>query len=146
MLKQRIQEAMKSAMRGKDPSLGVIRLMLAGIKQKEVDERITLDDDQIMRLLNQMIKQRRDSKAQYQQAGRDDLVAQETVEIEAIQQFLPEPLSEARLTDLIQATIADLHASSIKDMGKVMGAIKAQVEGRADLKQVGETVKALLQN
>ena len=144
-LKDRIQEDMKAAMRAKDKSrLGAIRLILAAIKQREIDERIELDDTQMLGVLEKMIKQRRESLAQYQNAGRDDLAAQETFEIELIQSYLPAPLSEADLETLIANAITATGARSLRDMGKIMALIKDQAQGRADLAAVSARVKARL--
>ena len=142
-LKDRIQDDMKAAMRAKDKQrLGAIRLILAAIKQREVDERIDLNDVQTLAVLEKMIKQRRESLAQYQSAGREDLAAQESFEIELIQTYLPAPLSEADLDALIAHAIAATGAQSVRDMGKVMAAIKDQAQGRADMAAVSTRVKA----
>lgn len=145
MLKQQITDAMKAAMKGGDKArLGVVRLMLAAIKQREVDERIELDDTQVLAVLDKMVKQRRDSIQQYGDAGRDDLVAQEASEIEVIQEFLPAGLSEAEIIAIIEAAIAETGAESMRDMGKVMGIVKPKVQGRADVGQVSSLVKQKL--
>ena len=145
MLKQQITDAMKAAMKGGDKArLGVVRLMLAAIKQREVDERIELDDTQVLAVLDKMVKQRRDSIQQYGDAGRDDLVAQEASEIEVIQEFLPAGLSEAEIIAIIEAAIAETGAESMRDMGKVMGIVKPQVQGRADVGMVSGLVKQKL--
>lgn len=142
-LKDRIQEDMKTAMRAKDKQrLGAIRLMLAAIKQREVDERIELTDIQALAVLEKMIKQRRESLAHYQSAGRDDLAAQESFEIEIIHAYLPTPLSETDLDALIANAIAVTGAQSVRDMGKVMALIKDQAQGRADMAVVSAQVKA----
>ncbi len=142
-LKDRIQDDMKAAMRAKDKNrLGAIRLILAAIKQREIDERIELHDTQALGVLEKMIKQRRESLAQYQSAGRDDLAAQENFEIELIQSYLPAPLDEADLETLIVNAIATTGARSLRDMGKVMALIKDQAQGRADLATVSARVKA----
>ncbi|BAZ92841.1 hypothetical protein TspCOW1_23010 [Thiohalobacter sp. COW1] len=144
-LKARIQEDMKAAMRGGDkPRLAAIRLIMAAIKQREVDERIELDDAQVTAVLDKMLKQRRESIEQYQSAGRDELAAKEQQEIEVIQDYLPEPLSEAEIGQLIDEAIAASGASSIKDMGKVMGQLKPKLQGRADMGAVSGQVKAKL--
>ena len=124
------------------PRLGAIRLILAAIKQREVDERIELSDTQILAVLEKMLKQRRESLAQYQNAGRADLAAQEAFEIELIQSYLPAPLSEAELDALIGQAIATTGAQSVRDMGKVMALIRDQAQGRADLAAVSTRVKA----
>ncbi|MGB5670393.1 MAG: GatB/YqeY domain-containing protein [Sedimenticolaceae bacterium] len=145
MLKQQITDAMKAAMKGGDKArLGVVRLMLAAIKQREVDERIELDDSQVLAVLDKMVKQRRDSIKQYGDAGRDDLVAQEAVEIEIIQDFLPAGLSESEVAAIIEAAIAETGAESMRDMGKVMAIVKPQVQGRADVGMVSGLVKQKL--
>jgi uncharacterized protein len=142
-LKDRIQDDMKAAMRAKDKQrLGAIRLILAAIKQREVDERIELSDAQVLVVLEKMIKQRRESLAQYQSAGREDLAAQEAFEIELIQSYRPAPLSEADLDALIANAIAVTGAQSVRDMGKVMALIKDQAQGRADMAAVSARVKA----
>jgi hypothetical protein len=144
-LKARIQEDVKTAMRAHERErLSALRLVTAGIKQKEVDERIELNDEQVLAVLDKMVKQRRESLEQYEQAGREDLASRERFELELIQSYLPEPLDAAALTDLIRSTIADLGASSLRDMGPVMNALRGQVQGRADMKAVSEAVKAQL--
>ncbi len=144
-LKDNLQEDMKTAMRAGDkPRLAVIRLINAAIKQREVDERITLDDAQVTAVLDKMVKQRRESLGHYEQAGRDDLANQEKFEIEVIQHYLPEPLGEAELDALIDAAMAQTGAASIKDMGKVMGILKPQIQGRADMAAVSARIKARL--
>jgi uncharacterized protein YqeY len=144
-LKKRIQEDVKDAMRAKDkPRLATIRLITAAIKQREVDERIELDDTQVLVVLDKMCKQRRESISQFEQAGRDDLAAQEKAELELIQQYLPEQLSEAEINELIDAAMQDTAASSMKDMGKVMGQLKPKLQGRADMGAVSALIKARL--
>jgi uncharacterized protein YqeY len=144
-LKARIQDDMKSAMRaGEKERLGVIRLILAAIKQREVDERIQLDDTQVLGVLEKMVKQRRESITQFEAGGRADLVARETAELALLGGYLPEPLSEQELDQLVTATIAETGAASIKDMGKVMNALKAKVAGRADMAALGARIKARL--
>jgi len=141
-LKDRIQDDMKAAMRARDKQrLGAIRLILAAIKQREVDERIDLNESQTLAVLERMIKQRRESLAQYQSAGREDLAAQEAFEIELIQSYLPAPLSEAELDALIAHAITATGAQSVRDMGKVMAAIKEQAQGRVDMAEVSARVK-----
>ena len=141
-LKDRIQDDMKAAMRARDKQrLGAIRLILAAIKQREVDERIDLNESQTLAVLERMIKQRRESLAQYQSAGREDLAAQEAFEIELIQSYLPTPLSEAELDALIAHAIAATGAQSVRDMGKVMAAIKDQAQGRVDMAEVSTQIK-----
>jgi uncharacterized protein YqeY len=144
-LKDRIQDDMKTAMRAKDKNrLGAIRLILAAIKQREIDERIELNETQVLGVLEKMIKQRRESLAQYQNARRDDLAAQEAFEIELIQTYLPAPLSETDLETLIADAIAATGARTPRDMGKVMALIKEQAQGRADLAAVSARVKVRL--
>jgi hypothetical protein len=144
-LKARIQEDVKNAMRAQQrEQLAVLRLVTAAIKQKEVDERIDLDDTQVLAVLDKMAKQRRESLEQYRAAGRDDLADQEQFELDLIQTYLPEQLGEDELAELIRAAIADLGASSIRDMGPVMNALRTEVQGRADMKAVSQAVKAQL--
>lgn len=144
-LKLRIQEDMKTAMRAQEKErLGTIRMLMAAIKQREVDERITLDDTQIVAVLDKMIKQRRDSFSQFSAAGRTDLADKESREIEVLQSYMPQALSEAELTALITAVIAETGATSIKDLGKVMGLLKPQVQGRADMSVVSTELKKRL--
>jgi uncharacterized protein YqeY len=144
-LKGRIQEDVKSAMRAHERErLAALRLITAAIKQKEVDERIELGDEQVLAVLDKMVKQRRDSLEQYSQAGRDDLAAKEQFELDLIQSYLPEPLSEEQLDALIRSTIAELGASSVRDMGGVMAALRGQVQGRADMKAVSQAVRTQL--
>jgi uncharacterized protein YqeY len=145
MLKQQISDAMKAAMKGGDKArLGVIRLIMAAIKQREVDERIELDDSQVLAVLDKMVKQRRDSIEQYTAAGREELAAQEASEITVIQDFLPAALSEAEISAIIDAAIRESGAESVRDMGKVMALVKPQVQGRADVGQVSGLVKQKL--
>jgi uncharacterized protein YqeY len=144
-LKARIQDDMKSAMRaGEKERLSTIRLILAAIKQREVDERIQLDDTQVLAVLEKMVKQRRESITQFEAGGRADLVAKESAELALLATYLPEQLSAQELDQLIAATIADTGAASIKDMGKVMNALKAKVQGRADMGALGARIKARL--
>jgi uncharacterized protein YqeY len=144
-LKSRILEDVKTAMRAHErEQLGVLRLVTAAIKQKEVDERIDLNDEQVLAVLDKMAKQRRESIDQYEKAGRDDLVAVERYELDLIQTYLPEPLGEKELAALIQSTISESGASGIRDMGLVMNALRGQVQGRADMKAVSQAVKAQL--
>ena len=144
-LKERITDDMKSAMRAGDKErLGTIRLALAAIKQREVDERITLDDAQVLAVLDKMIKQRREAIAQFQTGGRADLVARETAEIGVLQGYLPAQMSEAELDELIAQSIAAAGATSVKDMGKVMALVKPKAQGRADLGAVSARIKQKL--
>ena len=144
-LKLRLTDDMKAAMKGGDKErLAVIRLVNAAIKQREVDERIQLDDAQVLSVLEKMIKQRRDSVSQYESAGREDLAAQERFEIEVIQTYMPQALGETEIDALIEAAIAETGASSGRDMGKVVGALKPKVAGRADMGAVSARIKARL--
>ena len=141
-LKARIQDDVKNAMRSRDrESLAALRLITAAIKQKEVDERIELNDEQVLAVLDKMVKQRRESLEQFEKAGREDLAEKERFELGLIQDYLPEPLGEDELAALIQSTIDGLGASSIRDMGQVMSALRGQVQGRADMKAVSQAVK-----
>ncbi|OYW62584.1 MAG: glutamyl-tRNA amidotransferase [Hydrogenophilales bacterium 12-64-13] len=144
-LKSRVTDDMKDAMRAKDSArLGTIRLLLAAIKQKEVDERIELDDAMISSIVEKLIKQRKDSISQFQTAGRDDLVAVEQAELVVLQAYLPEQLSSAEVEAAVTAAIAESGATSAKDMGKVMGLLKARLAGRADMGQVSTLIKTQL--
>jgi uncharacterized protein len=144
-LKVSIQDAMKVAMRAKDKArLGVIRLMLAAIKQREVDERIELSDQQVIAILEKMIKQRKDSISQYTAGGRPELAEVEAQEIVVIQDFMPALLSADEVQKLLEEAISSASASSIRDMGKVMGILRSQVQGRADMSQVSAMVKERL--
>jgi len=144
-LKERITEDMKTAMRsGEKDRLAVIRLLQAAIKQREVDERITLDDAQITSVLEKMIKQRKESIVAFEKGARADLVAKETAEITVLQPYLPAQLSDADLDALITEAIASTGATSIKDMGKVMGVVKGKAAGKADMGAVGARIKAKL--
>jgi uncharacterized protein YqeY len=136
---------MKAAMRsGEKERLGVIRMVTAAIKQREVDERVTLDDGQVLSVLEKMIKQRKESVAQFEAGNRPDLVAKETAEITLLQGYLPAPLSEAEVDALVSEAITATGAASVKDMGKVMGIIKGKAQGRADMALVGAKIKAKL--
>jgi len=144
-MQDRLKDEMKQAMRNREKKrLGVIRLIMAAIKQKQVDERITLDDGQVIAVLDKMLKQRRESIRQYREAGREELAAIEEAEILVIQDFLPQALTEDEIATMIQAAIADCSASSIKDMGKVMGVLKPAMQGRADMSVVSVKIKELL--
>jgi len=144
-LKAQIQEDVKSAMRARDQKrLTALRLITAAIKQVEIDKRIEMDDQAVLAVLDKMVKQRRDSLEQYQNAGRDDLAAQEEFELELISVYLPEALGDDELAALIRQTVADTGASSIRDMGMVMNKLREQVQGRADMKAVSNAVKAQL--
>ena len=144
-LKARIQEDMKSAMRaGEKDKLANIRMVMAAIKQREVDERIELDDTQVLSVIDKMVKQRRESIVQFTAGGRADLVAKEEAELFLLGAYLPVPLTDTEVDALISETIATTGAASIKDMGKVMAAIKARAAGRADMGTVGARIKARL--
>jgi len=144
-LKDKITADMKDAMRAKDKdTLGAIRLIQAAIKQREVDERIELDDSQVLAILDKMVKQRRDSITQYRDAGREELAAREEAEISIIQNYLPAALSEAEIDALIEEAISSSGAQSMQDMGKVMGQLKPKLQGRADIGEVSARIKARL--
>jgi len=144
-IKQRISDDVKAAMRAREKDkLAALRLISAAIKQKEVDERVELDDTGTLAVLDKLAKQHRDSIAQYEQAGRSDLVEQENFELDVVQEYLPQPLSEEELTALVQAAVAEAGASAMQDMGKVMGLLKPKVQGRADMGRVSALVKAQL--
>lgn len=144
-LKQRIDADMKTAMREKDKDrLGTIRLILAAIKQREVDERITLDDTQVLAILDKMVKQRRDSIEQFRAAGREELAVKEEAELAVIQGYMPAALSDAELDTLIAEAVAASGAKTMQEMGKVMGLLKAKVQGRADMGAVSAKIKARL--
>jgi len=141
-LKARLNEDVKTALRARDKArLGVLRMTLAAIKQREVDERIELDDAQVTAVIEKMIKQRRDSIAQYQQAGREELAAREQAEIDVIQAYLPEALPEEEVAALIEQAIAATGAAGMRDMGKVMGQRKAKLQERADMGAVSAMIK-----
>jgi uncharacterized protein YqeY len=145
VLKAQIIDDMKAAMKsGEKARLGVIRLITAAIKQREVDERIELDDEQVLIVLDKMVKQRRDSIQQYTDAGREDLAVIEQAEVEIIQAYLPAALSEDEIVAIVEAAIAQTGASSMADMGKVMGIVKPQVQGRGDMGAVSGIVKQKL--
>ena len=136
-----LKEEQKSAMRAKDKArLGTIRLALAAIKQREVDERITLTDDDIIAVLTKMVKQRRDSVAQFESAGRQDLADAEKVEITVLEEFMPQPLTEEEVAALVDSAITESEAAGMQDMGKVMGVLKPQIQGRADMGKVSGLV------
>jgi uncharacterized protein len=144
-LKDRITEDMKNAMRAKDaPRLSTIRLLLAAIKQREVDERKDLADAEVVSVIEKMMKQRRDSIAQYTSANRQDLADAETFELNLLAAYLPKQLSDAEITDAVDGALAQTGAKSAADMGKVMGALKAKLAGRADMAKVSALVKAKL--
>ena len=144
-LKDRITEDMKTAMRaGEKERLATIRLILSAIKQREVDERITLDDSQVLATIEKMVKQRKEAITQFEAGGRADLVAKETAEIAILQTYLPAQMSDADIDGLIAEAIASTGAASIKDMGKVMAAVKAKAQGRADMGAVSARIKQKL--
>lgn len=144
-LKEQITADMKDAMRARESArLGVIRLLQAAIKQREVDERIELDDAAVIAVIEKMIKQRRESVQQYGDAGRQELVDQELAEIAILEPYLPEQLSAEEVAAAVQAAIAESGASEMKDMGKVMGILKPRLQGQADMGQVSAQVKAQL--
>ncbi|HEU4665839.1 MAG TPA: GatB/YqeY domain-containing protein [Dokdonella sp.] len=144
-LKQQLTDDMKAAMKGGDKErLGVIRLVNAAIKQREVDERIVLDDAQVLAVLEKMLKQRKDSVAQYEGAGREDLAAVERYEMGVIEAYMPAKMSADEIDAIVTKAIADAGATSAKDMGKVVGLVKPQVAGRADMGQVSALVKRKL--
>lgn len=142
---EQLKDAMKVAMRAKDkPRLGTIRMALAAIKQVEVDTHTTPDDAEVTKLLTKLVKQRRDAIKQYEEAGRQDLADAEAAEVVVLQEFLPQQLTEAELEAIITKAIADSGASSMKEMGKVMGLLQSQVQGRADMAVVSKMLKAQL--
>ncbi|TRX03622.1 GatB/YqeY domain-containing protein [Candidatus Methylobacter oryzae] len=145
LLTDRIKEEMKVAMKGGDKArLGVIRLILAAIKQVEVDERAVLDNERVIQVLDKMLKQRRESIRQYIEAGRQDLADIEEAEVPVIQEFLPQALTEAEIDSMVQDAVAESGAESVKDMGKVMALLKAKMQGRADMSEVSAKIKAAL--
>ena len=144
-LKERITQEMKDAMRsGEKDRLGYIRMLQAAIKQREVDERITLDDTQVLAVIEKMIKQRREAIAQFEAGGRADLAAKELAEVALLQTYMPEPLSQAEVEGLVAAAIAETGAASVKDMGKVMALVKTRAAGRADMSAVSAIIKSKL--
>ena len=141
-IKQTISEDMKTFMRAKDTaSLGAVRLLHASIKQKEVDERIELSDDQVLTVIQKMLKQRKDSIEAYQKANRQDLIDQEQLEIDVLTKYMPEPLTDGEVRTIIDEVIAEVNATDMKDMGKVVGVLKSKIAGRADMGQVSKTVR-----
>jgi uncharacterized protein YqeY len=144
-LKQRITDDMKAAMKAKDKErLSTVRLILAAIKQQEVDKQAELDETAIIAVLDKMVKQRKDSITQYEEAGRDELAAIEKQELEIIQVYLPQPLSDEEVNALLEQAISDIGASSMQDMGKVMAQLKPQVQGRTDMGKLSGLVKSKL--
>ncbi len=145
VLKSRLQDDMKTAMKAQDkPRLAVIRLILAAVKQREVDERIQLDDQQILAVLDKMIKQRQESVRQYASAGRADLATAEQAEITVIQTYLPAALTPEQVADIIQQALSETGATAMCDMGRVMALIKPQAQGRADMTQISQAVRTHL--
>ena len=143
--KDRLQDDVKAALKAGDRTrLGVLRMVMAAIKQREVDSRETLDDAAVLSILEKMVKQRHDAIAQFERGGRSDLVAKETAEIDVIRAYLPEPLDEAAVTALIEAAISDSGAAAPSDMGRVMAEIKKNAAGRVDMGQVSQLVRARL--
>ncbi|CAG9174964.1 putative protein YqeY [Cupriavidus laharis] len=144
-LKAQISDDMKAAMRARETErLGTIRLLLAAIKQREVDERIELDDTAVLAVVEKLIKQRKDSISQFQQAGRDDLVQKEQAEVEVLKVYMPAALSDAEVAAEVQQAVAQTGAAGPQDMGKVMGVLKSKLAGRADMTAVSALVKAVL--
>ena len=144
-IKSRIESAVKDAMRAKEKqTLGVLRLVMAEFKKVEVDERIELDDSRVLVILDKMLKQRRDSLVQFEKGGRDDLVQQEAFEIDLIKKFMPESLDEAEILELIELAMGETGASSMKDMGKLMGILRPKLQGRADIGAVSQILKEKL--
>ncbi|EIY4752029.1 GatB/YqeY domain-containing protein [Vibrio tarriae] len=142
---ENLKEEQKLAMKAKDkPRLGAIRLVLAAIKQREVDEQITLSDDDIVAVLTKMVKQRRDSVSQYEAAGRQDLADAEKAEITVLEEFMPQPLSDDEVKALIDSAITESAAAGMQDMGKVMAVLKPHIQGRADMGKVSGLVRAKL--
>ena len=144
-LKQRVTADMKSAMKAKDKdALKAVRMVLGAIKQKEVDERIELDDAQVLAVIQKMVKQRKDSISQFEQAGRDDLVAVEQAELKIINQYMPAQLSESEIEQAVNEAITDTGASSMQDMGKLMGLLKSKLAGQADMAVVSRIIRSQL--
>ena len=141
-LKLQLTDDMKACMRSQDKRrLGVVRLALAAIKQIEVDERIELDNERVIIIIDKMVKQRRESASQFEKGGRDDLADQEKYEIGVLQQYLPEQLSDDEIAELVGAAIQESEATSLKEMGNVMGLLKPKLQGRADMRQVSQAIK-----
>lgn len=144
-IKDRISNDLKDAMRARDKmKLDALRLITAAVKQVEVDERVTVDDERMLVILDKMAKQRKESIAQFNTAGRHDLVAQEQFELDLISQYLPEPLSEDEVNQLVSEAIAEVNAEKMSDMGKVMAHLKPQLQGRADMSKVSALIKTKL--
>ena len=146
ILFQRIQEDMKNAMRAREAELlGTIRLLLAAIKQREIDERITLDDNQIVAIIDKMIRQRHDSIEQYQKGHRQDLADKEMAEIVILKKYMPQALTDAEVENIIKEAVTKTGAKSIKDMGRVMAEIKTKAQGKTDMGKVGAIIKDILE-
>ncbi len=144
-LKKRITDDMKSAMKAKDKqALKAVRMILEAIKQKEIDERIELDDVQVMTVIQKMVKQRKDSISQFSDAGRTDLVKIEEAELETINNYMPEQLSDEEVASVVDKAINDSGTNSMKDMGKLMGILKSQLQGKADMSLVSQLIKSRL--
>ncbi len=144
-LKEKLQDQQKAAMRAKDKiRLGAIRMLMAAIKQSEVDNQIELSDEEIIAVITKMVKQRKDSIAQFEAANRQDLADKESEELSVLQEFLPQPLTEEEVDSIIAAALESTGAQGMQDMGKVMAAIKSQIQGRADMGQVSGKIKASL--
>lgn len=144
-LKEQLSDDMKSALRAKDRErLAVLRMLLSAVRQREIDERIELDDAGVLALIDKMVKQRRDAETQYRDAGRDELADAEAAEVVVLETYLPDALSDQELADLVAAAVTQSGAQSMQDMGKVMGILKPQVQGRADMGAVSAAVKSRL--
>ena len=144
-IKLQIEAEVKNAMRARDKKrLGVLRLIMSEFKRVEVDERIELEDARVLAILDKMSKQRKDSLAQFEAAARDDLVAQESFELDILKEFMPRQLSAEEVKSIVEAVISEVGATSIRDMGKVMGMLKLKVQGRADMGEIGSLVKVSL--
>ncbi|MFZ8988291.1 MAG: GatB/YqeY domain-containing protein [Methylophilaceae bacterium] len=144
-IKQTISEDMKTFMRAKDTArLGAVRLLQASIKQKEIDDRVELTDDQVLSVIQKMLKQRKDSIEAYQKADRQDLIDQEQLEIDVLSKYMPEPLTDDEVSKIIDEVISEVNATDMKDMGKVVGVLKSKISGRADMGQVSKIVREKL--
>ncbi|MEY3028242.1 MAG: hypothetical protein RIQ77_325 [Pseudomonadota bacterium] len=144
-IKQTISEDMKTFMRAKDTArLGAVRLLQASIKQKEIDDRVELTDDQVLSVIQKMLKQRKDSIEAYQKADRQDLIDQEQLEIDVLSKYMPEPLTDDEVSKIIDKVISEVNATDMKDMGKVVGVLKSKISGRADMGQVSKIVREKL--
>jgi uncharacterized protein len=144
-IKQTISDDMKTFMRAKDTArLGAVRLLQASIKQKEIDDRVELTDDQVLSVIQKMLKQRKDSIEAYQKADRQDLIDQEQLEIDVLSKYMPEPLTDDEVSKIIDEVISEVNATDMKDMGKVVGVLKSKISGRADMGQVSKIVREKL--